>query len=116
MHDVLEALTQTAAALTPPRTQAEWRRASTILRLARREALSLNRACDVHVLCGGWYRRIRVGTWERVGVYNGPSPITDGLMIAFHRRQHMAGIGLSRLADAQIFAQRSREAGPVRLP
>ena len=117
-EDVLAALMAAAAALPPPRSQADWRRASTFLRLARRQALHQNRACESRILCGGYHRRIRVGTWEPVGVYNGPSPISDLLMIAFHRHQHVAGvpIGGGRLAAARIFAERSREAGSVRLP
>lgn len=117
-EDVLATLMAAAAALPLPRSQADWRRASTFLRLARRQAVNQNRACEPHILCDGYHRRIRVGTWEPVGVYNGPSPISDLLMIAFHRRQHVAGvpIGGGRLAAARIFAERSRETGSVRLP
>lgn len=111
----LATMLATVAAMPAPRSQDEWRQASSAMRKARREAVRLNRFCEAHILCDGHHRRLRCSPRELATVYNGPSPIGDLLMIGWHRRQRVA-IGDSRIADARGFARRSRDAGAILLP
>lgn len=98
-----------------PRSQAEWRAASTAMRAARRHPNRVGRT--IHIECGSFRRRVYLeSTWGGMRCYNGPSPLTDIGMIGHHRAMYLHGIPENRVAFARDFARASRRNGPVPLP
>ncbi|PDT77197.1 hypothetical protein [Bradyrhizobium sp. C9] len=98
-----------------PRSQAEWREASTAMRLARRHPGRVGRT--IYIECGTFARRIYLeATWGGVNCYNGPHPFGYVNMIAHHRFVLRQGLREGRVAEARHFAEASRLRGPVPLP
>ncbi|WLA80311.1 hypothetical protein [Bradyrhizobium elkanii] len=109
--DLFMALAKRAA----PRSQAEWREASTALRECRRANRS-PWARTASIRCGSLHRRLDLWGDGPIGYYNGPSPVSWIDMIGFYRRRYMEGDTAQRLEHARQFAARSREDGPIALP
>jgi len=99
-----------------PRSQADWRQASTAMRLARR-ANQRKVGRTIYVECGSFARRIYLeATWGQMNCYNGPSPLGAIGMIGHHRIMYQSGLCDGRLAFAKDFACAARRDGPVPLP
>jgi hypothetical protein len=109
-------LAQAVSERAPPRSQAEWREASTAMRTARRAA-GPGREWDrtIEIECGSPRRRLTL--WgHNMSVYNGPSRFSYIAMIGFSRRRYIEGCKARRVQDAREFAAASRADGAVPLP
>lgn len=117
LSDQLDTASAELAAMATPRTHAEWRRASTALRHARRVARALKQAWTPRVDCGHSHRYLFV--WEHAdatGCYNGRSRLGSLGMIRHHAALYRQGSIMGRVADARRFAAICQREGPVPLP
>lgn len=115
-RDEFEALRNTVAAMKAPRSQAEWRNVSRMLRTVRREAQSRQYGYTAKVQHRHSFRYLGCDTWSpRTFCYNGPSRVTYLAMMAGYRSYYMRG-DKSRADGIRSFARASRADGPIPLP
>lgn len=115
--DALDEALEAVAALSAPRTQAEWRKASTALRTARRITLARKRTMTIQIMCGGSHRYLYAETWRPVtGCYTVARGLGSLGMIRHHAALYRQGSTKDRVADARYFASVCRSEGPVPLP
>lgn len=115
--DALDEALEAIAGLSVPRTQAEWRKASTALRTARRINRTRKRAMTVQIMCGGSHRYLHAETYgSATGCYTGARGLGSLRMIQHHVFLYREGSTKGRVADARYFATVCRREGPVPLP
>lgn len=117
LPDQLDTARADLAAMATPRTHAEWRRASTALRHARRIARALKQAWTPRVDCGGSHRYLYAETHgATTRCYSGTRGLGSLGMIRHHATLYRQGSTMGRIADAGRFAAICRREGPVPLP
>jgi len=115
--DALDEALAAVAALSAPRTQAEWRRASTALRTARRITRTRKRAMTIQIMCGGSHRYLYAETHgATTRCYSGTRGLGSLGMIRHHAALYRQGSTRGRVADARHFAVACRRESPVPLP
>jgi hypothetical protein len=117
LSDQMDAARADLAAIATPRTHAEWRRASTALRRARRIARALKQAWTPRVDCGGSHRYLSAWTHgDTTDCYNGAAGLGSLRIVRHHAQMYRQGSWVGRLSDAHYFAAACRREGPVPLP
>lgn len=115
--DALDAAKAVCAALPTPRTQAEWRRASTALRTARKLARARNVGFTAQIACGSSHRYLMCDAWSACACcYNGGGRFNELALMTYYRLRLVDGDRAGRVDGARSFAARSRQIGPAPLP
>lgn len=115
--DTLDEALAAVAALSAPRTQAEWRKVSTALRTARGITQTRKRAMTIQIMCGGSHRYLYAETYgPATGCYSGALGLGTLRLIQHHAFMYREGSTRGRVADVRYFATVCRREGPVALP